>query len=351
MGIPLPGEDVCPPGPHRDLLEALHQLYRQAGTPGIRAISQKSSKPGDLELRGTVSHEGVSAILHGVTVPRWSKLETLVRILADRAVGRPDVEATAKRFLDLWLSIQSETITPVELRAPTVRASITAENSQDFIEVEQGITGLPVYLVLDTSMSMVPHLRVLRESLVDLHYALLDNPLTAELVSLSIITFNAEMIQEMTDISEMVALRRFVADGSTHYGQVFDLVSERIDLDLPKLSSRGRICLRPIVFLVTYDEPADLNWEVAFARLVRKAGNGRPHVVAFGIGDVSRGTLARISTRGAYRADGALGHGVPGALRTVVGSLRRTVAEAAVSREFYMPTALHGFEGIQSLYG
>jgi hypothetical protein len=78
--IPMPGPHDVPPGPHRDLLVALHQLYRGAGLPSLRQIAD-AARDGD--YRDTVSHEKVSAILHGCGLPRWSKLEVVVQVLAD----------------------------------------------------------------------------------------------------------------------------------------------------------------------------------------------------------------------------------------------------------------------------
>ena len=115
-GIALPGMDKVPPGPRRDLVEALHELYRQAGFPGTRTISKDSRDRGDvLHLRDTISHEGVSAMSRGEGAPRWSKIECLVRILVDRAVSHPDVEATLARFHELWLLADGGGATTVSL--------------------------------------------------------------------------------------------------------------------------------------------------------------------------------------------------------------------------------------------
>jgi hypothetical protein len=123
-GIALPGMDKLPPGPRRDLVEALHELYRQAGFPGTRTISKDSRDRGDvLYLRDTISHEGVSAMLRGEGAPRWSKIECLVRILVDRAVGHPEVEATLARFHELWLLADGVGSTTVSL--PEVPTSST----------------------------------------------------------------------------------------------------------------------------------------------------------------------------------------------------------------------------------
>ncbi|PZS22586.1 MAG: hypothetical protein DLM61_25720 [Pseudonocardiales bacterium] len=54
------------------------------------------------DLRDTVSHETISLMLRGEGVPRWIKLECVVRHLADIAVRKPDVAATVGKFHELW---------------------------------------------------------------------------------------------------------------------------------------------------------------------------------------------------------------------------------------------------------
>jgi hypothetical protein len=98
-GIELPGEDRLPSGGLRDLVTALHSLYRGAGRPGLRVISKAVT---DGDFRDTVSHEKVSAMLHGQNLPKWSKLECVVRQLAKWHTPRLDPDQEAARFLVLW---------------------------------------------------------------------------------------------------------------------------------------------------------------------------------------------------------------------------------------------------------
>lgn len=100
-GISMPDERQLPPGPLRDLVAALHELYRQAGKPGTRLISNEVNKRHDLP--DTISHEGASALLRGAGVGRWAKVESLVRVLAAQSVRKPDVEAEVQRIHALWL--------------------------------------------------------------------------------------------------------------------------------------------------------------------------------------------------------------------------------------------------------
>lgn len=115
VGIQLPDENKLPPGPLRDLVTALHALYRGAGRPGLRKIASAIAA-GD--YRDTVSHEKVSAMLNGQGLPRWSKLEALVRQLAAWQVPSRDPDSEAARFLAMW-----EAADPAD--APT---SSTTEN-------------------------------------------------------------------------------------------------------------------------------------------------------------------------------------------------------------------------------
>jgi hypothetical protein len=100
----MPGPDLLPPGPLRELVEALHGLYQGAGMPGLRRIS-KAVNDGD--FRDMVSHEKVSAMLHGKGLPRWSKLEPVVRVLATWHTSALDADAETARFQRLWHAAQS----------------------------------------------------------------------------------------------------------------------------------------------------------------------------------------------------------------------------------------------------
>jgi hypothetical protein len=102
-GIQLPDENKLPPGRLRDLVIALHALYRGAGRPGLRKIASAIAV-GD--YRDTVSHEKVSAMLNGEGLPRWSKLEAVVRQLAAWHVPSRDPDSEAARFLVMWEAAQ-----------------------------------------------------------------------------------------------------------------------------------------------------------------------------------------------------------------------------------------------------
>ena len=82
------------------LVTELQLLYRAAGRPSYRRISSEIREKDDMP--DTVSHETVSALLNGSTIPRWTKVECVVRQLAGMAVHRPDIDAEVRRFFELW---------------------------------------------------------------------------------------------------------------------------------------------------------------------------------------------------------------------------------------------------------
>ncbi|MEW9531978.1 hypothetical protein [Microbispora sp. NPDC049125] len=97
----MPDERQLPSGPRRGLTAALHDLYALAGKPAVRKISTRIRERDDLP--GTLSHEGVSAVLRGVTLPRWDNLESLVRVLVEQQrVGEADVEMVVMHIHTLW---------------------------------------------------------------------------------------------------------------------------------------------------------------------------------------------------------------------------------------------------------
>jgi hypothetical protein len=100
VGIEPPGLDRLPEGPGRDLVLALHGLYRGSGRPSTRRIAR------DIQLgdyRDTVSHETVAAMLRGDRgLPRWEKLEAVVSVLALQHTPPLDPVTETIRMQELW---------------------------------------------------------------------------------------------------------------------------------------------------------------------------------------------------------------------------------------------------------
>jgi hypothetical protein len=82
--IQIPGFDVLPPGPRRDMVVALHELYVEAHNPPIRLLT---SEPGPgVPRRDALTARTVARILKGESkTVRWGQVDTLARLLSARA--------------------------------------------------------------------------------------------------------------------------------------------------------------------------------------------------------------------------------------------------------------------------
>ncbi|CAC36790.1 hypothetical protein [Streptomyces coelicolor A3(2)] len=112
--IAMPCEDEVPPGPRRDLLQALHALYEDAGYPGLRTLAAEISSNKDDRLLGCPNREGIAGLLRGsfTTAPVWANLQALVRVLAAWSHRRPDPDEEESRFHTLWRSAAQPENTP-----------------------------------------------------------------------------------------------------------------------------------------------------------------------------------------------------------------------------------------------
>ncbi|MCY1140181.1 hypothetical protein OWR29_19450 [Actinoplanes sp. Pm04-4] len=94
--------DLAQDQARRRLKQATQLLHRSAGLPSARNISIAIRDRDD--LRDTVSHETVSGILRGDGLPRWSKLECVVRVLAEWATHKPDPNTVVLEVQEMWLA-------------------------------------------------------------------------------------------------------------------------------------------------------------------------------------------------------------------------------------------------------
>ncbi len=100
----------------RDLVIALKQLHADAGLPGMRKVSFAASAGRSRE--DSVSYETVSAMLRGAALPRWSKLQSVVRVLTEMCNTGVDVDDEVRRFQQLWMRASGRSpgdpLTPAE---------------------------------------------------------------------------------------------------------------------------------------------------------------------------------------------------------------------------------------------
>jgi len=83
----------------------LHRLYDRAARPAGRRISRTIFRSQGLEA---VSHETVSAVLRGDSVPAWGKVQSIVTALARlsvRPVSEEQIDQLMELFYGLWIAI------------------------------------------------------------------------------------------------------------------------------------------------------------------------------------------------------------------------------------------------------
>ena len=156
-GIPMPDEDAVPPGPRRELLALLHDLYRRAGLLGTRVLSE-AIKNCD-ECPDTVSHEGIAFILHGKGLSTWPKLESLVRVLAMRAVDKPDTNVVVRTAHALWLEAAGPSSRGITFAVPASSQinQTASDDSQSTTHVSSSLRyAVDIVLCLDVTGSMSP---------------------------------------------------------------------------------------------------------------------------------------------------------------------------------------------------
>jgi uncharacterized protein YegL len=203
---------------------------------------------------------------------------------------------------------------------------------------------LPTYLVIDTSRSMEKDEQVLNDT-VDYVFDKVDNsPRVSEFAHISIITFNtdAHLVLEMADIEQVDQLPLIKCGGATSYGKMFQLVKERIDIDVEKLNAGGsRAVLRPAVFILTDGGPTDPNWASQFDALTDPGWRRRPHIITYGFGQANAAVLGKISTMAAFMAENIASD--EDAIATALMSLLNTLVASAGAEELRIPEQVDGY--------
>ena len=218
---------------------------------------------------------------------------------------------------------------------------------------------LPTYLVLDTSASMKNHADLLNESLRSVHRAAYQNPRISDFAHMSIISFNSEahLGLPMTDIRQVTKLPRVACSGMTEYAKAFNLIRQRIEVDVPALDALGRRVLRPAVFFMTDGAPSDgvrpgdpnmtpdhRVWQVALGKLIDPDWERRPHIITFGFGQANASVLGQVATLQAFVA--ADGSRQDESLRKVFTSLVATLAASANTGGLRLPDQVDGFREV-----
>lgn len=210
---------------------------------------------------------------------------------------------------------------------------------------------LPVYIVIDTSYSMRDHQDMLNSGIESLFDQIITSPRISDFAHISIISFNtdAEVILRMTDVKSMTALPQMECGGVTALGKALSLVRQRIEDDVPALTSSGLQVLRPVVFLLTDGQPTDSDgyqsdeWKDDYDKLVDEAYRRHPRIVPFGYGAATITTLNEIATKSPGVVFLAEDNSTADALSKVIPALLNTLVASARDDTLSIPAEVDGY--------
>ena len=116
---------------------------------------------------------------------------------------------------------------------------------------------LPVYLVLDTSGSMMGEpIEAVKNGVQVLVSTLRQDPYALETAHVSVITFNSDA-QQVVPLNELTSFQppSITAQGQTCLGKALALVAKKIDEEVQKTSADAKGDWKPLVFLMTDGAP------------------------------------------------------------------------------------------------
>ncbi|MCL2742441.1 MAG: VWA domain-containing protein [Planctomycetaceae bacterium] len=153
---------------------------------------------------------------------------------------------------------------------------------------------LPIYLVLDTSESMVGEpIESVENGLVAMLGALRKDPYALETAYMSVISFGttAKQLVPLTELTQF-QMPRLVLGSGTSLGKGIDLLEQRIAAEVKKNTAEVKGDFKPIVFIFTDGEPTG-SWQSAADRMMK---NRHIQTVVVGTGqDINLDVLRRIS--------------------------------------------------------
>ncbi|GAA1674140.1 hypothetical protein GCM10009830_20630 [Glycomyces endophyticus] len=189
---------------------------------------------------------------------------------------------------------------------------------------------LPFYVICDESYSMEDHIDALNDGLQKLHAAVGSDPVVADKTRFCIIGFSddAEVLLELSDLSDVTSTKGLVVKGGTNYGAAFRLLRDTIDGDVANLKAEGCRVYRPAAFFLSDGQP-NYDWRSDFARLTDPSWKSRPNIVAFGFGAVDESTIAEIGTFKSFIADNTIGPAE--ALHEFASALTKSIVQSGTS--------------------
>ena len=159
---------------------------------------------------------------------------------------------------------------------------------------------LPVYIVVDTSSSLMGQIDQINGAIAELFDALRSDPLVASSMSVAIVQFDDEAYEvlALSNVRDVDTPPELLVGGRTELGSAFRLVRRLIVRDVAALKADGQRVYRPLLFLVTDGSPSGDDWRAALLDIQRPQFREGPTIVAFGIGSVDPDILREIGAGG-----------------------------------------------------
>lgn len=154
---------------------------------------------------------------------------------------------------------------------------------------------LPVYLVVDTSGSLIQEIDAINQGLASLFESLSLQAIVADTVRIALVQFSSDatLAIPLTAVSDIKVTPSLQAHGRTNYGAAFSLVRQLIPSDVGELRAADVRVLRPMMFFMTDGYPTDA-WEVALRELHSPNFRERPTIVAIGFGTADPNILREV---------------------------------------------------------
>ena len=256
----LPMPDV-PRGNLRTLIVELHELHGRAGWPSTREIAKGR------KFSHTAVHELFTKT--ATEAPKLTMLLDVVERLA-RLTQRMDVDETLDRFDELWkLATQSAFLVRPEIQTGTARGQL-----------------LPIYLVVEETMSLTSFIESLNAHLPEFHETLITEPATAEMIRFAIYGFSSRVVDwlPLSDMLSVTSLPRLLTDGAAAYAPIFEVLRHVLHQDIKSLRQENFQVHRPIVVFVSSGAPVDFEWRHAHRQLTNRLVTPfAPTLVAIGL--------------------------------------------------------------------
>ncbi|MEU5691836.1 hypothetical protein [Actinosynnema sp. NPDC020468] len=132
---------------------------------------------------------------------------------------------------------------------------------------------MPIYLVVNTSVSMAARLPEVEHLMTALGDELLYSPVLGDRVRFCLVTFSdtARCALPLADLTEGFEPPRFAVGRETRFAPVFDLLAKLIASDTATHVALGIAFYRPLVVVLTDGVPLDRGWNRSFDRYHRSS--------------------------------------------------------------------------------